>query len=52
MPNAVILQQVGQTAGPASVSQPVFRFDTRRSRYSSENVESAYQIQLALRYSF
>jgi hypothetical protein len=52
VPNAVILQQVGQTAGPTSVSQPVFRFDATRARYNTENVESAYQIQLALRYSF
>jgi carboxypeptidase family protein len=52
VPNAVILQQVSQTAGPAPVSQPVFRFDAARVRYNTENAESAYQIQLALRYSF
>jgi hypothetical protein len=52
VPNAVLLQQVGQTPGPALVSQPVFRFDETRPRYNTQNVESAYQIQLALRYSF
>jgi hypothetical protein len=52
VPNAVLLQHVGQTAGPTSVSQPVFRFDLMRARYNTENVESAYQVQLALRYSF
>jgi hypothetical protein len=52
VPNAVILQHVGQTAGPTSVSQPIFRFGAARTRYNTDNVESAYQIQLALRYSF
>ena len=49
-PNAAVLQHVGQTAGP--VSQPVFRFDRTRPRYTTQNIESAYQIQLGLRYSF
>jgi len=52
VPNAVLLRQVGQTTGPASKSQPVFHFDEARPRYDTQNVESAYQLQLALRYSF
>jgi hypothetical protein len=50
VPNPVLLRQVGRTAGSATESQPIFRFDDK-ARYSTANVESAYQ-QLALRYSF
>jgi hypothetical protein len=47
-----LLQHVGRTLGPAAASQPMFRFDPARSRFDTQNVESAYQLQVALRYSF
>lgn len=52
VPNVSLLEQVAQTPGTPSQSQPVFRFDPTRQRFDSENIESSYQIQLALRYSF
>ena len=52
VPNTIPLRQVGQTAGPAAVSQPVFRFVEGWRPYSTDNAESAYQLQLALRYRF
>jgi hypothetical protein len=39
-------------AGAAATSQPIFRFDSSKLRFDSQNVESAFQLQLALRYSF
>jgi hypothetical protein len=51
VPNSVLLRQVGRTPGSATESQPIFRFDDKPP-YSAANVESAYQLQLALRYSF
>jgi hypothetical protein len=50
MPNRTILQHVGQTSGTAS--QPVFRFDAANAGTSTQNLESGYQFQLSLRYSF
>lgn len=47
-----LLQHVGQTAGSAATSQPIYRFDADRAHFSSDNLESAYQLQLALRYTF
>jgi len=52
VPNASLLEQVAQTPGVPPQSQPVFRFDAMRRRFDSQNIESSYQIQLALRYSF
>jgi len=46
----VLLSQVGETTGPGA--QPIYRFDPTMRRYSSENYDSFYQIQLALRYVF
>lgn len=51
-PTTVILQQVGQTSGSAAQSQPIFQFNTATRRHSTENIESGYQLQLALRYVF
>jgi hypothetical protein len=51
IPNTVALQHVGQNL-VVTPSEPVFRFDAARRANSTDNVESAYQIQLALRYSF
>src|SRR5205823_4828024 len=52
VPNTILLQQVGQTAGTVATSQPVFVFDPNWQPYSAANAESAYQLQLALRYRF
>jgi len=44
---------LSQTAESADARpQPVYRFDTAMRRYSSENFDTYYQIQLALRYTF
>jgi len=51
IPNTVALQHVGQNLA-VTPSEPIFRFDAARRPYSTDNVESAYQIQLALRYRF
>ena len=36
----------------AEHAQPIYRFDTAMRRYSSQNFESFYQIQFAVRYDF
>jgi TonB-dependent receptor-like protein/carboxypeptidase family protein len=50
LPNEKILQHAGQTTGTAA--QPVFRFDAANAGTSTQNLESGYQLQLSLRYSF
>ena len=50
LPNETILQHIRQTAGAAS--QPVFHFDPASAGASTQNLESGYQLQLSLRYSF
>lgn len=45
-----VLSQVGAT--PAPYSQPIYRFDSTLQRYSAENLDSHYQVQLAARYNF
>jgi hypothetical protein len=50
LPNETIIQHVGQTLGTAP--QPVFRFDAANAGTSTQNLESGYQLQLSLRYSF
>jgi hypothetical protein len=52
VPNTFLLRQVGQTPGTVATSQPVFSFDTNWQPYFTANAESAYQLQLALRYRF
>jgi hypothetical protein len=47
-----LLQHVGQTEGPPETAQPIFRFDTTAPRWTTLGTESAYQLQLALRYRF
>jgi hypothetical protein len=47
-----LLEHVGQTAGPVQTSRSVFRFDTTAPRWTTAAVESAFQLQLALRYGF
>ncbi|MGH7679986.1 MAG: carboxypeptidase regulatory-like domain-containing protein [Gemmatimonadaceae bacterium] len=51
VPNTVALQHVRQDV-TVTPSQPVFRFDANRAPHSTDNLESAYQIQFALRYRF
>jgi hypothetical protein len=45
-----LLSQVGETAGPQA--QPIYRFDPTMARYSYDNFDTYYQIQLAIRYNF
>ena len=45
-----LLSQVAEA--PGARPQPVYRFDTSAPRYSSENYDTYYQIQLAVRYNF
>lgn len=52
VPNTFLLRNVGQTPGTVATSQPVFTFDPNWQPYSNANAESAYQLQLALRYRF
>jgi hypothetical protein len=47
-----LLEHVGQTAEPAQTSRPIFRFNTRDPGWTTLPVESAFQLQLALRYRF
>lgn len=51
IPTTVALQHMRQDT-TVTPSEPVFRFDRNRAARSAENVESAYEIQLALRYRF
>lgn len=51
IPTTNVLQHRGQDA-TVTPSEPVFSFDPARAAHSTANVESAYQIQLALRYRF
>jgi len=45
-----LLSQVGQTAGRNP--QPIYQFDSTLRRYDERNLDTYYQIQLALRYNF
>jgi hypothetical protein len=49
-PNQTILQQVVQTSGTGT--QPVFQFNAANAGTSTQNLESGYQLQFSLRYSF
>jgi hypothetical protein len=49
-PNETILQHVGQTSG--TTTQSVFHFNAANAGTSTQNIESGYQLQLSLRYSF
>jgi hypothetical protein len=48
----VLLSQVGETSGSNGFGQPVFLFDMARPQWTTLSTESAYQLQLGLRYSF
>ena len=47
-----LLEHAGQTPGPPASSESVFRYDPGIARFSEANAESAFQLQLGLRYSF
>jgi hypothetical protein len=50
--NPVLLEQVGETVGTSGQQEPVFRFSEPSARWSIDPVESAFQLQLGLRYRF
>jgi hypothetical protein len=47
-----LLEHVGQTAEPAQTSQSIFHFDATAPRWTTVAAESAFQLQLGLRYRF
>jgi hypothetical protein len=47
-----LLEHVGQTPGPVETAQPVFRFDANRPEWTTMTTESAFQLQVGLRYRF
>jgi hypothetical protein len=47
-----LLEQVGQTAGPAETAQPIFRYDATAPQWQTLRTESAFQLQVGLRYRF
>lgn len=47
-----LLEHVGQTAGPPDAAQPIFRFNSTAPQWTTLPAESAFQLQLALRYRF
>lgn len=49
---ATLLEQVGQAGAGSALAQALFRFDATRARWNVAPVESAYQLQFALRYNF
>jgi hypothetical protein len=50
--NEPLLTHVGQTDGDLTESQGIFQFNPGTRRYDNTNLQSNYQIQLQLRYSF
>jgi hypothetical protein len=47
-----LLDHVGHTAGAPETVQPIFRFDPARTTWDTIASESAFQLQLGLRYRF
>jgi hypothetical protein len=47
-----LLEHVGQTAEPVQAARPIFRLDTTAPHITTRASESAFQLQLALRYHF
>lgn len=47
-----LLEHVGHTPEPSETAQPIFRFDTTRPQWTTLQTESAFQLQVALRYRF
>lgn len=51
-PRGQLLEHVGQTPEPVGESRPIFRFDEAAPRWATLPVESAFQLQLGVRYRF
>ncbi|HEX9640689.1 MAG TPA: hypothetical protein VGB13_05190, partial [Candidatus Krumholzibacteria bacterium] len=47
-----LLEHVAQTPGPPEESVPIFRFDATAPQWTTLTTESAFQLQVALRYRF
>ncbi|HET6362220.1 MAG TPA: carboxypeptidase regulatory-like domain-containing protein [Gemmatimonadota bacterium] len=47
-----LLEQVAQTPGPPEESTPIFRYDATAEDWTTLTIESAFQLQLAVRYRF
>jgi hypothetical protein len=47
-----LLEHVGQTAEPVQTARPIFRFDATTPHLTTVATESAFQVQLAIRYRF
>lgn len=47
-----LLEHVAHTAGSQDTAQPIFRFDPARPMWDAIATESAFQLQLGLRYRF
>lgn len=47
-----LLEHVGQTFAAGEAAQPVFRFNAARSEWTTLETESAFQLQLGVRYRF
>ena len=47
-----LLEHVAHIPGPPETAQPIFRFDSARPTWQTLPTESAFQLQLALRYRF
>jgi hypothetical protein len=47
-----LLEHVGQTSGSPQTTEPIFRFDPTTPRWMTLPTESAFQLQVSLRYRF
>ena len=47
-----LLEHVGQTVEAAQTARPIFRFNATNVGWTTNSVESAFQLQLAVRYRF
>ena len=47
-----LLEHVGRTAGPVESAQPIFRYNVAAPAWTTLPPESAFQLQVALRYRF
>jgi hypothetical protein len=47
-----LLEHVGQTVESPETAEPIFRFDPTTARWATLSTESAFQLQLSLRYRF
>ena len=50
--DAALLEHVGQGTSAAGATQPVYRFDVNRARWTTDATLSAFQLQAALSYRF